>query len=142
MARLRAVCTAIRDEIRTIIPNTHYPFPGNIPTNQLTVVVFGGTGDMISRGGSEQEWLETVRVALYVGTQDSPSSIGLLDEQIERIADLFDADSVVNHTLNGLVDFCKFVHYDLSEVPEYANQLYYGGTILLSVKRRRFAGEA
>lgn len=141
MATLAEVCTALRDELRTVMSTVHYPAPGSISGNQITAVVFSGAGNLTYRGGSEQEWLETIRVQLYAGPQDTPTALGALDGLLEPIADLFSADSMTQHTLGGLVDFCKLASYEMAQTIEFANQMYYGGTLLFSVKRRRFSGD-
>ena len=141
MATLSEVCIALRDQLRTVLTTVHYPMPGSISGNQITAVVFSAAGDLTYRGGSEQEWMETIRVQIYAGTQDTPTTIGALDGLIEPIADLFSADNVISHTLGGIVDFCKLSSYELSQTLEVAGHSFYGGTLSFSVKRRRFSGD-
>jgi hypothetical protein len=139
MARLPAVCAALATRIRTVIPSTAYPAPASISGNHLWAVVYGHTGTLTAAG--EQEWMETLRVGLYAGTADTPSALGAMDAVIDPISDLFDPNVTSNHTLGGLVDFCKFASYELGQKMDYGGSIYYGGTLLFAVKRRRFAGD-
>jgi hypothetical protein len=139
MARLPAVCTALAARIRTVIPSTVYPAPNAINGNHLWAVVYGHSGNLTAAG--EQEWMETLRVGLYSGTADTPSSLAGMDAVIDPISDLFDPQVTSNHTLGGLVDFCKFASYELGQKMDYGGSIYYGGTLLFAIKRRRFAGD-
>lgn len=143
MARLSAVCTALRDALREVtgLSTVHYPAPGSISGNQITAVVYGGLGELRYQGGSSQEWLETIRVQIYVGAQDTPTALGALDALLEPIADRFTPANVSYHTLGGLVDFCMLATYEFAQILEFAQQSYYGGTLNFSVKRHRFAGD-
>jgi hypothetical protein len=124
MARLPAVCTALAARIRTVIPSTVYPAPNAINGNHLWAVVYGHSGNLTA-----------------AGEQDTPSSLAGMDAVIDPISDLFDPQVTSNHTLGGLVDFCKFASYELGQKMDYGGSIYYGGTLLFAIKRRRFAGD-
>jgi hypothetical protein len=118
MAQLPAVCAALATRIRVVIPSTAYPAPASISGNHLWAVVYGHTGVLTAAG--EQESMDAV---------------------IDPISDLFNPNVTSNHTLGGLVDFCKFASYELGQKMDYGGSIYYGGTLLFAIKRRRFAGD-
>ena len=141
MARLPEVCAAFARRVRTVIPYTAYPAPGSIAGNAPMAIVYGGSGSGVYKGGSEQEWMETIVLQIFAGTADTSSALMALDELVDPITDLFNPNDVNAHTLGGLVDFIGFPAYEFGTT-KYGNQDFYGGVMRFPMKRRRFAGDA
>jgi hypothetical protein len=141
MATLPTVCTAFAARVRTVIPYTAYPAPTSINVVPMAIV-YGAKGAGGSfKGGSEQEHLEVIHLQIFAGTMDTPSALLSLDELVDPLIDLFDADDVVKHTLSGLVDSIGFPEWEFGTT-QYGNQPFFGGVMRFPTKRRRFAGDS
>jgi hypothetical protein len=139
MATLPEVCSELANRLSPVVTAV-YPAPASLPGNVPVAMVYGHAGTLSYRGGSEQEWLDTIRVQVLVAPSTTSQALEELDLLIDPIADLFRADDTEKHTLGYTVDFCKLQSYETGQGFEYANQSFYGATLLFSVKRRRFAG--
>lgn len=104
-------------------------------------IVYGGSGEGTYKGGSEQEWMETIVLQIFAGTADTPSALFALDELVDPITDLFNPTNQDAYTLGGLVDLIGFPTYEFGTT-KYGNQDFYGGVMRFPTKRRRFAGDA
>jgi len=127
--------------VRTVIPYTAYPAPTSIAGNQPMAIVYGASGNGAYKGGSEQEWLETLVLQIFAGTANTSTALLVLDELVDPLTDLFNPTNQGAYTLDGLVDFVGFPSYEFGTT-KYGNVDFYGGVMRFPIKRRRFAGDS
>jgi hypothetical protein len=143
--RMPEICAAIADQLRTIVPIVSYPAPSALNTKQPHAVVFGGSGTPGYGGDTMQEWLQTIRVTIFVAPITTPAAMGKLDEYLDEIRDLFSPRNRAAYFLEETgsvprVDFCQFASFEVSGTIEYAGQPYYAGALEFAIKRHRFDG--
>lgn len=145
--RMPEICQALAEQLRTIVPLVSYPAPSAINTSQPHAVVFGGSGVPGYGGDTMQEWLQTIRVTIFVAPANTPTAMGKLDQYLDPIRDLFSPRNRAAYFLEETgagprVDFCQFGSFEVSGQIEYAGQPYYAGALEFQIKRKRFDGDA
>lgn len=139
--RMPEMCQALAEQLRGIVPLVSYPAPASLTTSQPHAVVFGGSGTPGYGGDTTQEWLQTVRVTIFVAPITAPAAMGKLDAYLDPIRDRFSPRNWDAYTLGGRVDFCQFASFEVAGTVEYAGQPYYAGALEFAIKRHRFDGD-
>lgn len=139
--RMPEICQTLAEQLRTVLPLVSYPAPAALNTKQPHAVIFGGSGNPGYGGDTTQEWLQTVRVTIFVAPITTPQAMGKLDEYLDPIRDLFTPRNSAAYLLGGRVDFCQFASFEVSGAVEYAGQPYYAGALEFAIKRHRFDGD-
>ena len=118
-----------------------YPDPGPIQTNTPVGVVNPVSASLVYRGGSEQEWIDALRLDVVCSAAGvTPQVLASLHALPEVFADLFSADDPDKYTLGGLTDRCALVGYEYGTLDRNGSE-YAVGRFTFDVKRHRFAGD-
>jgi hypothetical protein len=142
-ARLTDVCEAIAVQAGA---RTAYPVaaadPGFVGMDGPYGVVHATSGTVELQGGSEQRWLDTVRLDFYCSLGKlTPQVVAAIRALPERLADAFaPGETTAAYRLGGLVNRCALVGYEFGTV-DRAGAEYWVGRFTFDVKRHRFAGE-
>lgn len=145
MARLDPVCEALAERARDF---TEYPVLAEDPTavniQGPTGVVHAVSGTVTLQGGSEQQWLDSLRLDFYCSLGlVTPKVIKALRALVEPVADAFapTASTTTYYRLGGLVNRCALVGYEFGNVDRQGAE-FYVARFSFDVKRTRFAGDA